>query len=262
MAKQKLAVVTINIGTYYEVVSKMTIPTMQAYAERIGADFIEINEAKLKNQVDNYSAYWAKFQLFDHLEDYDRLIYLDLDTVVRPHCPNLFEMVPEDTFAALYETDYMTPKHAIDDLETPDGPIPWDGKYFNVGVMVVSKCHRPAFKLENGFKGGKKYPEQTLLNANIRDMGYPTQHLDYRFNHMYFIGKDNRLRAESFIIHYAAIPQVLRNVLIEDDLMRFEQEIPVLSVKEMGPYFQQKYPDVQFQGLEYRLQKDEEIGLA
>ena len=42
--KSKNLVLTISIGDYYQEVSKLTLPSLQAYAEKIGADFLNITE--------------------------------------------------------------------------------------------------------------------------------------------------------------------------------------------------------------------------
>ena len=43
MKKDNL-VLTISIGDYYNEVAKLTLPSIQKYAEKIGADFLNVTE--------------------------------------------------------------------------------------------------------------------------------------------------------------------------------------------------------------------------
>ncbi|MCO7191015.1 MULTISPECIES: glycosyltransferase [unclassified Pseudoalteromonas] len=259
----KSAVITINIGTKYAKMAALTIPTHQAYAQKIGADFIEINQVNLPYIDTDYSAYWAKFELHKYLDEYDRIIYLDLDTVVLPHCPNLLEVVPESAFGALYETDFgLDQTEEITDHKNKMPDIEWEKDYFNVGVMVMSKCHQPAFVLTEQCQGGKYYPEQTLLNYNVQKLNFAQFHLDGTYNHMFFLNLDNSRREQSNILHYAAIPQEVRELLIADDLSRFEKGDKPLVAEELPALIAEKIPGKQFEDFLYQLYKDEEIGLS
>ena len=44
MKTKDTLVLTISIGDYYNEVAKLTLPSIQAYAKKIGADFLNINE--------------------------------------------------------------------------------------------------------------------------------------------------------------------------------------------------------------------------
>lgn len=217
-------VVTINIGQVYKKMANLTIPHMREYAEKIGADFCEIKEATLTEKANNYSAYWAKFQILDLFHNYERILLLDLDVIVRPHCPNLFDIVPESKLGVLFETDYERDfSEEIAAQNSRMASIEWkNNEYFNVGVMVVSRCHKSAFTIEDGDDGGSSYPEQSLLNYKVQKLGIETFHLDYKFNHMHYLNLDNNNRDLSNIIHYAAIVQELRELIIAEDIHRFK----------------------------------------
>ncbi|MCF6442841.1 hypothetical protein L1077_25795 [Pseudoalteromonas luteoviolacea] len=261
----KNAVITINIGNKFHKMAEMTIPLMKEYADRIGASFIEINEASNLSYGTEYSAYWAKFELYKYLEKYERIIYLDLDVIVRPHCPSLFEIVPESKFAALYETDYQrmnsSLEEEIEEFKSENSYVDWNGDYFNVGVMVASKQHKNAFLMELNQKGGNRYPEQTLINYNVIKQGYETYHLPYTFNHMYFLFIENHKRNESSIIHYAAIPQEVREKLIAYDLKCFNEGLPLVTETGLNDFISQNFDGKSIVDFAYALQKDSEIGL-
>ncbi len=260
---RKNAIVTINIGEYFKDMAALTIPNMKAYAEKVDAEFVEINDAKLLGKVDDFAAYWAKFQLHDCLNDYERIVYLDLDTVIFPHCPDLFEMVPETQIAALFESDFIK-KPFADVLPGPNGKLEYfKDKYFNVGVMVISRCHQPVFELIAGEKGGRKYPEQTLINAKVKRLGFEIFPLDYRFNHMYFIGPYDNTRGESNIVHYAGLPLEIRLALIADDISRYKQGKPLFDLSGNGfeQFLQLHLGDIRAEELSYKLINNKEGGL-
>ena len=85
----KKLVLTIAIGDEYQQIAKLTHPTLKAYAKRIGADFHSINETRISKT----SPHWEKFQIYDWLKEYDRIIYIDTDIIVRDDTPDLFEEV-------------------------------------------------------------------------------------------------------------------------------------------------------------------------
>ncbi|MFK3873358.1 glycosyltransferase [Pseudoalteromonas rhizosphaerae] len=261
----KNAVITINIGNKFNKMADMTIPLMKEYADRIGASFIEVRETSNISYGEEYSAYWAKFKLFNYLEKFERVIYLDLDVVVRPHCPNLFQIVPENKFAALYETDYQRInsqlEKEIEEFKNENSFVDWNGDYFNVGVMVASRQHKNAFLLDANQKGGNRYPEQTLINYNVNKQGYETYHLPYTFNHMYFLSVDNHKRDQSSLIHYAAIPQEVREKLIAYDLKCFDEGLPLVTEIELNDFIANNFEGKSISDFEYALQKDSEIGL-
>lgn len=221
MQENKTAVITINIGTALQKMAEMTVPTMRAYAERIGADFIVINKIPEHYEFLEYSAYWAKFVLRDYLETYSRIIYIDLDATVTHNCPNLFELVPEAAFGALIEDDYgvdQTEEIAV--IQAKCGDINWKKGYFNVGVMVFGQAHKAVFTLDKEMMSGTKYPEQTAMNYNLHKAGIPLFKLSHKFNHMYFLEVNHTERNASHISHYAGIAQQLREAIIAEDLRR------------------------------------------
>ena len=60
----KHLVLTIAVGDDYCQMASYTHPTIKAYAERIGADFLCIDESNTS------TPHWEKFQIFDLLNKY------------------------------------------------------------------------------------------------------------------------------------------------------------------------------------------------
>ncbi len=78
--------------------ANLTLPFLKYYANKIGADFIILNNVVINGTVPHYE----KFQLYDLLEIYDRILYIDIDVIVTEKCPNLFDIVPIDSFGIGY----------------------------------------------------------------------------------------------------------------------------------------------------------------
>ena len=83
-------------ATYYEAMKKYTIPSAKRYAAKIGADYISINEPVDEiNHIKNIYAQSVAMKLFLFREflktDYDRLLFLDCDILVKGESPDIFE---------------------------------------------------------------------------------------------------------------------------------------------------------------------------
>ena len=212
----KFAVVTIAIGDKYQKMGEITHPRIKQYADKINADFIIID----KQKISNTTPHWEKFQLLDFLSQYDRILFLDTDVLIRKNCPNLFDLVPEDKIGMFNECPFVERRDVAmemcaDAYKMKD--FRWDGKYYNSGVMIVSKCHRmlfrkPDFELSNFF-------EQTYLNMMIQRMKIPIFDLQYFYNRMSCMDKISaKDRYESYIIHYAGVVfnDLLFNIIRRD----------------------------------------------
>ncbi len=263
MTPTRNAVITINIGTAMKKMADLTIPTMRAYAERVGADFIVIDKIPETYQFKDYSAYWAKFVLRDYLETYNRILYLDLDTTVTGNCPNLFELVPEAEFGALAEDDFNIDQSAeINLMQEKYGQIGWTKGYFNVGVMLASQAHKAVFELHEDMSGSL-YPEQSVMNYNLQKNGIPLFKLSHKFNHMYFLNVPHNQRSDSYISHYAGISQQLREAVIEEDLRRIAAGERVIDDTDIDAFvFSRFTPEQISQMPHHSLLKDAELFVA
>lgn len=222
----KQAVVTISIGERFAKMAKVTHKTLKAYADKIGAEFIVLDKA------DNYP-HWQKMRLYDLLIQYNRIIYLDIDIIIREDCPNLFELIPETKLGIFNEGRFMSREDSlIEACKAYDKKIPkdYDGTYYNTGVMVVSRKHRELFKRPHIIHNLGMF-EQGYLNMKILldfDIKKDVEELDYKFNRMTGLDKHCGIhRLDSYIVHYAGAPEAV-NVpdLMERDLKMWEEKKP------------------------------------
>lgn len=221
--KERRLVLSIAVGEEYQKIAGYTHPTLKRYADRIGADFLVIDESNCS------TPHWEKFQICQLLNHYDRIIYLDTDLIVRDDCPDLFEIVPKFKLGMFNEAQF-TGGRTISMYETCkeyDVKLPdWDGKYYNTGVMVISARHNQLFKKPQ--KEAFNFYEQGYLNMMIAKQSIDMFELPYQFNRMScmdrFTGEE---RHASHIIHYAGFPsiQFVQN-LIPNDIAKWEADSP------------------------------------
>ena len=200
----KKAVVTLTIGPKFEALATLTHPTLKAYADRIGADFIVLSDMITCNQP-----HWSKLLLYDLLPDYDRIIFLDTDILVRDDCPDLTEIVPPDKLGMFCEGHFVSRMESLREaVMAYKEEIPkWDGRsYYNTGVMVMSRQHRTLFKLPEKLLKLGMY-EQGYINLKIFRDEWKMFDLPYPYNRMTCMDDlTGDPRHNSYIIHYAGAP--------------------------------------------------------
>jgi len=225
------AVVTISIGNQHQSVGQITVPEICKYAHRIGAGFELITEKK----VNLATPHFEKFQLFDLLEKYDRILFIDDDVIITPGCPDIFEAVKE-TEIGVFHVHEVNPVFdpAIREAQDILGEIGWTKRYFNSGVMVVSKAHRKLFERAEDLvlwaEERRKYHEQTLLNYRMVKQKHQVRDFGYRFNHVPPVKEHDRL--QSHIIHYAAFGHAPGNRF--EQIVRDMQALGMISRADTG----------------------------
>lgn len=232
------AVVTICIGDEFERLAKLTHKSIKEYAKKINSDFISMTSC-------DSTPHWEKFKIHDLLNKYDRIIYLDTDIIVREDCPNLFDIVPYSKIGAFCESKFVQRDFSI--IETAKSynidinKINWNGKYYNTGVMVVSKCHKSIFEkpdkeISNYYEQGYLNLKLAIENGNLDKIESPLMYdLSYKFNRMTCLDFSGEVRHASYIIHYAGyhyfttqdeITQIIKN-----DLQEWEKSKPKFNYK-------------------------------
>lgn len=148
------ALLTIASGASFGEIAALTHPAMGAYARQIGADFISIG-------TETATPHFEKFRIAEFLGLYDRILFMDSDIVITDGCPDVFELVPDNSFGAWFPNP-MIPGRFADRIALAQqalGDIGWVENYFNSGVMVVSRTHRAIF--ENPDSYADDFFEQT-----------------------------------------------------------------------------------------------------
>ncbi len=228
----RCALVTLAIGKldYFARTSEL----MRRWAEREGWDFHVIRQRRLRHNPNwprrRYAIHLEKYQLFDYFNQYDRILYLDADILVKPAAPSPFSLVPEEAIGAVWDDvgeDAWKREEELVKLEQQQGPLPLADReaphFFNAGVLVMSRVHQPLWIFDrNAFIRGR-WPDQSLLNYRVLREEVPVCDLGSSFNRMPVHGKnwqDAAWRRSAWLTHYASQPAKKQ---LWEDLPHFEQ---------------------------------------
>lgn len=194
-----VAIVSGAYGEKYLRMADVTWPNQRTYAKRIGASFHEISLRRYPNAT----PHWEKLQLRKFLGEFDRVMWLDCDVVIRADCPNLFEMVPKSMLGAWDESkngpwnypSFISRWAALLGITSP----PYPGWHANTGVMVLSPEHEFLFGDPPGFPGYDLLWDQGWINFGAALKKTSLMDIGSRFNHMFIAPGD---RFSSYIMHY------------------------------------------------------------
>lgn len=221
-------VFTISIGEYYQKISKFTLPSIKKYAEKIGADFLNVIEFN-----ENYiTQKWNKFYIYELLNKYKRVLYLDIDLIIREDCPNLFDIVPESKLGMFDEGRYAPRLEYLQQASEyyKEELKKWNGAFFNSGVMVISRRHKQLFKMPVGIDFVET--DQPYINLRIQRDNYDMFHLDYKFNRMDILDKFCGIsRLDSYIVHYAGAPKEIIFDVLRKDIKQWKLDYPNYNYK-------------------------------
>lgn len=98
----------IALPGYQPEMCKITLPNLEQYARRIGADFNVITKQKFPDYPPNYE----RLQIFEYGKDYRWNINIDADTILHPEFEDPTERLDPRSVAALYSIElayYFTP---------------------------------------------------------------------------------------------------------------------------------------------------------
>lgn len=206
----------IAIGEEYEKIALLTSPYIKQYAQKVKADLIFIKERKYSLGIaDNMCICYEKSHIYELLLHYDRVVYWDIDLLVRNDCPNLFDIVPFESIGLFNGASYCTRKgghlreRSVQYIKKTYRKaysryhIPWDSRYldyyYSAGNIVLSNIHRDIWRAMPN-ETIHDY-DQAIFNLRMLTEGpYSVFELDYRFNHGPMMEEN---RWDSFIINYA-----------------------------------------------------------
>ena len=88
----KKAVWVLLIGDYYKELCDITLPTIEAYAKKIGAEMHYITERKFPD----FPITYEKLQIHELGKDYFWNILIDADTAIKPTFHDVTQLIPQD----------------------------------------------------------------------------------------------------------------------------------------------------------------------
>lgn len=196
------AVVTITIGDFYQGISEVTHPMIKGYADKIKSDFIVLRENKYP--IFDYN----KFELYNILRDYQRVLFIDTDVIIHPETPNIFNVVPEDKIGMVNERplgydDRFEEFLRIYGKQYLEKWLMYRNCY-NAGVIVCSQQHQKVFEPPTRFID--HYQAQSFINLRMIQNKVNICQLPYQYNRLaYFDLTMKEHRLHSFIVHYAGL---------------------------------------------------------
>lgn len=204
----KNAIVTLVLGSDYDRIGSVSIPMLEEYARRTGAELIVLN----RRSYPSYHIHWEKFSLGPILDTYDRALWIDADTIVHPDAPSVFDEASADVFAAFDEGKFFTdrPQEINREAEfygVASTPEQNDRgfAYFNAGVMLTGRAHRSLFNIPFRAKSGPM-SEQTYTNLQVALNRYKFKDLGIKWNCLHSLVAPAS-RRDVWIVHYAGWPK-------------------------------------------------------
>ena len=210
------AIVTVANGPEFVEVLKLTRPAMQAYADRVNADLIDL---------DNDTEDWGpmeKFRTWHFAKQYDEVLFVDADCLIKPNAPNIFEQYTEticahDDWSRLYKTEWLErERKTVGDKTGID--IQNTSQCLNSGVVLSRKAAcdiwiRPALDIGTTHCAEQIWLEHQIDNAV--SSGATLGKLDARFNWQWWFGTHDEGAFEAglddaWIVHFANAPDRLK----------------------------------------------------
>jgi len=186
----------------------VTVPYMLEYCKVHNIDFILRQQQHLPNYSPSIPAAFERFNIYNLLDVYDRVVWVDADILIKKSAPNIFDIVPEDKFGVYYESDDVGRDHFISllpQLYNYTGV----NRYLNSGVFVASKMHKEMFNMERvkqflnrpNVKPGMNV-DQDYLNIIIHRDKIQTHSLGYKFNCL-INSTNSKLLKLAYFYHFA-----------------------------------------------------------
>ena len=193
-------------------------PALSAYADRVGADF------RVITPPDGHPMWYMgwKFAAGNFLRAYDRVLWVDADALVMPHCQDVFDLVPR-THVALYDDlqdlhlghGYAWLYAETEQLQRSQGLrlVPLKG-YRNSGVWLAGREHAAAWDpppqplpVAPGKAAPEHCMEQHWHNMELERLGFPVYDLPASLNCQWwsFGRHDPASFAAAEVMHFAGI---------------------------------------------------------
>lgn len=203
----KFAIVTRadeNVKSYTDI----TFKSITKYADKCSADFVVLSNPAPFLTSDN-KPHYRILELYKMFDKYDRILHLDSDMIINKNCPNLFDVVPEDSIGSIYEdVGSRAPdrRNKILKMQAHWGDVGWREGYTNAGTFMMSREHRNIFQSHNGEYWIAWGSADLHMSYNIHKFGFNFHELGFEWNHMTMFSEPWNNHADRFksnIIHYA-----------------------------------------------------------
>ena len=126
----KKTLYTLQVNDYAPKMAELTLPFMQRYAKKIGADFYIIKDRKYPDLPPAYE----KFQVYELSKERgdEWSIFLDLDVLVHPDFWDITACLPKDTTCSGFTSDFTPQRFKPDEYFLRDGRFIGKGNWMGV----------------------------------------------------------------------------------------------------------------------------------
>lgn len=216
MKDRVVCVMSVGAGKYlkqYELVKE----NIMAYAKKCHADFKFINEyidKDLKRDI-----YSQKLLIPDYLREYEQVLFLDLDILISPDCPDIFALMPQDIglmaevnpresarFRKIYAGNERILNETVQDYFTSRGFAADEKLIGNInGGVLLFRPRLVADLFKEYYMSMKSQGENTAFEE--APMAYYTQtrglfkELDYKYNCMPYFEIGNAYADRLYALH-------------------------------------------------------------
>lgn len=197
---------TIATGPAGKEIHAVTGPGQRAYAERIGAEYVDLTDATQSHSC------FEKFRVGEWVKLYPGgTLYLDADILVSPDAPDVFAHCPPDQIGmvdVLPRTPHLkawAPTHLKPLCESQGVPYrpEFDARYWNSGVWVGRPDHASYWTPPERPTPGGWCDEEGWCRRNVHAHGLPVHDLDPRFNWTWMEDREFKTweRARPWFVH-------------------------------------------------------------
>jgi lipopolysaccharide biosynthesis glycosyltransferase len=203
----KLAIVTRADKNILEMCN-ITLPPMRKYADKIGADFIQLDHQP-PIMTDDNKTHYRIIKVRELLEEYDRILCLDADMLINKNIPNIFDVVPYEKMGSIFEDKGSRRGDRLNkilNIQKHWGNVNWKENYTNAGTFVLSKIHRDIFLPHNSEYWVGWGSADLHMSYMSHKLGFEIMELPFKWNHMTMFSEpwnNHADRFQSYIIHYA-----------------------------------------------------------
>ncbi len=202
------AVVTVAAGQRGRELLAISGPLLRAYADRLDADFVVLDWPGHPDWPMS-----AKLAIGRTLEHYDRVAYIDADTLPMPGCPDLFAACPPTHFGAVdglryhRERSWLGIEREYRRFRKATGlPKRTPTFLFNAGIMVFSKAHAAVFAHPTKPLPPTHCGEENLTNARVVDLAVPFASLPRECNWQWWQDIGFLAAPPGVILHFSGMP--------------------------------------------------------
>lgn len=181
--KKHLTITPYDIFVYYQNVSDKEKELLNSIAPCEFREYSLDASTVKSDAINKYSELtFARFECFEHLKEYKKALWIDIDTLIQK---DLIELVDIDAEFAAWQTDVWTGFNFTEPIDGYDMKI----KYYNVGIMMVSDKIKEPEKIkkwcyEKTIELGDKLicSDQSILNIAFQEFNINVYNLDETYN--------------------------------------------------------------------------------